>query len=292
MAALLLFTVVLVVVLAAFALRARTDAGPPDVTDETALWGAARRRARACQWAGLGTGAVAAVVVAQWDALGRGMMLAAPVFALVLLGGVILGELRVSAPATATRSTTLRVRRMRDYLPRRLAFAVLIASGCLLLLLAATTAAGSADDLGHAGRSLSSSCGESHGPWPGSFYSVPVALVVAAGVAAAALALHHVARRPRFGGSTLLEAADESLRLRAGETVTAACGMLVVVPLTGVSITAAGGLLSIACRPVWWSLAGWVLLALIPAALALLGWCVAALIKPRGSVRAISVPAA
>ena len=241
---------------------------------------ASRVRRRAALWLGLGgaAGVVAAAAVARWDALGRGAALAVPVLTIGLLGGVLLGELRVRAPATGVRSTTLGVRRIQHYLPPRLASAVASATVGLAVLMAATTAAGSADDLGRAGRSLSR-CDHSTGPWPGSFYTWPLAVVVLIGLAAAALTLRQVARRPRFGGSASLAEADESLRHRAGERVTAAAGLLVAAPLTGVSLTAARGMLVIPCRPLWWSVIGTALVILAPVALALIGWCLVTLLR-------------
>lgn len=251
---------------------------------------ASRVRSRAALYQGLGGAAavVASVVVAQQDALGRGTALAVPVFTIGLLGGVLLGELRVRAPATGRRSTTVGVRRIQDYLPTRLASAVAAATVGLAVLMAGTTAAGSADDMGRAGRSLSR-CGQGSGPWPGSFYTWPLAIVVLVGLAAAALTLLQVARRPRFGGSVTLEQADESLCCRAGERVTAAAGLLVGVPLTGVALTAARGLFGISCRPLWWSVIGTLLLLLAPVVLALLVWCLGTLLRATEAAGTASV---
>jgi len=56
----------------------------------------------------------------------------------------------------------------------------------LVLVLGMTTAAGSPDDLGRAGRTLARQCsalvGTAVGPWPGSFYTAPLATVVLAGL--------------------------------------------------------------------------------------------------------------
>ena len=276
MAVLFLLLVAVAVVTILLVVRAVTrEPGRSRVQDP-----ASRVRGRAAVWQGIGgaAGVVAAVAVARWDALGRGTALAVPVFTLGLLGGVLLGELRVRAPATGVRSTTLGVRRMRDYVPPRLASAVASATVGLAVLMAATTATGSADDLGRAGRSLSR-CDQGSGPWPGSFYTWPLATVVLVGLAAAALTLLQVARRPRFGGSASLAEADESLRSRAGERVTAAAGLLVGAPLTGVSLTAARAVLVNRCEPLWWAVVGTALLILAPVALALMGWCLATLLR-------------
>jgi hypothetical protein len=187
------------------------------------------------------------------------------------------------------------VRRVRDYLPRRLAGTVLTAVVLLAGLLVTTTAMGSTDDLGRAGRSLSAQCGalvsSTVGPWPGSFYSLPLAAVVALGLLVAAVALRSVVRRPRQGGDL---SADDVLRRRAAETVTAAAGLLVVVPFAGVAVIAAGALGSIvrgplddvSCAPAGWGVAATLLLLLVPVLLAVGAWCAGVLLRSTSPVTA------
>jgi hypothetical protein len=138
------------------------------------------------------------------------------------------------------------------------------------------------DDLGRAGRSLLLSCGpglrQSYGPWPGSFYSVPLAAVVGVGLVAGAGALRVVIRRARTGADAV--AADDALRQRAARTITGACGILVALPLAGICLVSAGALLSLSCRPAWSTYAGWALLVLLIPAVALMGWCAAVLLAP------------
>lgn len=98
--------------------------------------------------AGVMAGLVVGVVAAYQGALGRGLLLAAPLFALCVLAGVLAGELRVGVPGGPVRSAGLEVRRVRDYVPRALGSAVLAAGGLLAVVLVLTTAAGSPDDLG------------------------------------------------------------------------------------------------------------------------------------------------
>lgn len=154
----------------------------------------------------------------------------------------------------------------------------------LLGLLTVTTATGAPDDLGRPGRTLLLGCGpglqQGHGPWPGSFYSVPLAALVVTGLIAAGAALRVVARRPRTGADPGAVAADDALRQRAAQTITGACGILIALPLAGTCLVTAGALLSFSCRPAWWTPAGWALLALLPATAALMGWCAAALLAP------------
>lgn len=144
-----------------------------------------------------------------------------------------------------------------------------------------TTVTAGPDDLGRPGRVLLLSCQagfkQTYGPWPGSFYSLPLAAVVAAGLIAGGGALRVVIRRARTGADPAAVAADDALRRRAARTVTGACGILVAVPLAGI------------CRPAWWTYAGWALQALLIPAVALMGWCAAVLLAP---ARATAAPAA
>ena len=280
MAALPLFLLLFVlVVVARVVLSARRGAdlgGPlsPELratARTTGLW----------RLAGALTGIVAGVVAAYQGGLGRGLMLAAPLFALCVLAGVLIGELRLGTPSGEVRSAALEVRRVRDYVPRRLG--VMVAAGAVVLagVLVWTTALGSADDMGRAGRSLARRCsaitGESRGPWPGSFYTVPLAALVLVGVLAAGIALTRVVRRARRSGDV---AVDDALRHSAAEAVTAAVGLLVAVPLAGVSGVAASALLGFSCAPATWTVGGVVLLSLVPVALGLAAWCSAALLSP------------
>jgi len=245
-----------------------------------------RRQAAIWRWSGIAVGAVAAWAAAVSGTLGRGLMLAAPLFGASVLAGVLAGELSVRAPASRTRRASVAVRQLRDYIPRRLAWSVATASASLGALLTMTTLMGSTDPLGNAGRTLIRQCRaaltQSHGPWLGSFYSVPVAIMIFIGIAAAALALRQIVRRPRPGDPAALAAADDALRSHAARTVTGACGVFVTVPLIASSLITADGLLGISCRPNWWTAAAWALLALVPVWTAVLVWSGLAVLAPPG----------
>jgi len=242
------------------------------------------RRAASWRWAGLVGGLAVGGVAAASGALGRGFMLAAPVFALCILAGVVVGETSIRSPRGRTRIAALEIRRVRDYVPRHLAHAVIAATTLLLALLTMTTATGAADDLGRSGRVVLLQCSQAlqqgAGPWPGSFYSLPLGVMEAAGLIAAAAALRFVIRRPRVGADPAVVAADEALRRRAAQTITSACGILVALPLAGSCVLTAVALLSLSCRPAWLTVAAWSILALVPATLALIGWCAAVLLVP------------
>jgi hypothetical protein len=277
-----------VLVAATVASRRWARALPVVATERLRL---AARTARRWRGAGLAAGIVVAIASVQLGALGRGLLLAVPLCALCVLAGVVFGELRISAPAGPVRTADLQVRRVRSYLPRRLGTAVGIATALLAVVLTLTTAAGSPDDLGRAGRSFARRCSAvlsgATGPWPGSFYALPLGIVVVAGLALAAVALHRVVRRPRQGEDP---AVDDGLRRQAAEAVTAACGLLVAVPLAGVSLVSAGALHNHVCPPAGSSVLVVALRLLVPALAVLAAWCVGILLAPAGSGRPVATP--
>ena len=273
----------LAIVLVVAALRPRSESAVPS---GTRLAQVRRLTGRWC-WGGVALGTVLAVGSVQTGGtLGRGVMLAAPLFALGVLVGVIVGELRVAAPPRAAppraaRSAALEVRRVRDYLPDHLTGVVAAAASTLGLLMVATTASGSPDDLGRAGRSLVRVCSDglitASGPWPGSFYSLPLAAIVLGGLGATAFALQRVVGRPRQGEDVLV---DDMLRRDAAAAVIAASGILIAVPLAGTSAIGGIALFGSPC-PLWWTTTlGWPLVMIVPLASALAVWCVAVLAMP------------
>jgi hypothetical protein len=257
-------------------------AGLPEVPGEI------RRRMAAGSWGGAGVGLVVAVISGQSGSLGRGPLLAAPLFGLCVVLGVLAGELSVGQPSTGVRRAEVSVRRVGDYLPPLLTPVVTVTTLVLAVLLVAATLMGSPDDLGRAGRSLSARCpvtpdgaiGASNGPWPGSYYSIPLTVMLLAGLAAAALALIRIARRPRPGDPLELGPMDDLLRRRAATVVIGSCGVLAGIPLIGISWLGGAALLGNGCGPSWWGPAGSALLLLSPVWLAVLGWSLAAVFVP------------
>ncbi|SBT52443.1 hypothetical protein [Micromonospora auratinigra] len=242
-----------------------------------------RRRWRV---AGCAVGTVVAVLAAGLDPLGRGVLLAAPLFGLCLLAGVVAGESRALRPTGSTRQAALETRQLRHHLPRRPARAVVVAGLALAALSSATTAAASPDDQGRAGRVLAYDCGTvagSHGPWAGSFYSLPLLLVAGVGVLIGVLALRRVVGRPRPQAPDE-RATDDAERHRSATVVTGAVGVLIAIPLLGLTPFTVSGLLASPCRPLWWTAAATLLVLLVPAWLALLTWSAAAVLRPATSV--------
>jgi hypothetical protein len=246
------------------------------------------RTTRRWRLAGLALGVALGVYAVQNDRLGRGLMLFGPLIALGVVVGVVVGELRVVPPSGPTRTAALEVRRVRDYLPRVLAPVVAGATLTLSGLLVLTTATGAPDDLGRPGRDFVTTCSTvmdgvpvrttaATGPWPGSFYSLPLAAAVGGGLLAAAVALRAVARRPRQGEDHTV---DETLRRYAVSDVVAAVGVLVAWPLAGVAGAAAAAVQG-SCATGGWRVLAVVLFALVPVGLAVTLCCGSMLARPR-----------
>ena len=249
------------------------------------------RREPAARLAGVAWGLVVALLTSHVDVLGRGLLLAGPIAALTVVAAVTTGQVLLRPAAVPVRVASLRPRRVLDYVPRRLAVTVTAMTAYLLALLTATSLLASADDLGRAGRAIAytgvddaqqAACAGLHTPWPGSFYAVPILLVVLAGLAVALPSLRYVTLRPRLGTDDRA-AADEALRRRAASVLLAAVGVLVTVPALAVEGGVAGALDGSggSCpAPAWWSTAG--LLAGLSAlpTFALFAWCAVLLLAP------------
>ncbi|MEV0972644.1 hypothetical protein [Microtetraspora glauca] len=216
--------------------------------------------------AGLVVGIAASWLALTWDGLGRGAMLAAPVLGIGLLMGTLAGELAVPRPHGPIRGASLEIRRARDYLPRFSAPLAAALSLVAVVLLSVTSATASADDLGRSGRVLAMSSPDgavrsATGPWPGWFYAWPMLAVLAVAFLLSALVTHRVVQRGRPGLDPAARAVDDAQRAHSARVVTAAYGLCVALPLTGVAVVAAGALFRQS------DLAGWA----APGAFALLG---------------------
>jgi len=212
-------------------------------------------------------------------------MLSPTVFGLCVMGGVVVGELSKMPRRQGVRTAALETRTVGGYLPRRLSGVVAASTLGLGALLVTTTLMGSADDQGRAGRFLSRQCasevGATTGPWPGSFYSVPLGIAVVVGLLGAAIALRTIVLRPRSGSDPDLAAADDVLRRRSTEAVMAATGVMVAASLSGVAFVAGLQLHRIACPPMLWTIFGLALVGAGALMLLLTAWCLALLLVGR-----------
>jgi len=118
-------------------------------------------------------------------ALGRFVGLAPAALGAGLIIGTIVGERTARAPLGTTREAGLGERRIGNLLRGQSLWPLVASTGLLVAILAMGTVLGSPDDLGRAGRALARTCqlvsngvpttaGERRGPWPGSFYTLPL----------------------------------------------------------------------------------------------------------------------
>jgi hypothetical protein len=250
---------------------------------------AGHRKAAGWRWAGLGIGVVLAAmttVTVSADLYNVGAMLSPTVFGLCVIGGVVVGELKMIPRRDGVRTAVLETRTIGGYVPRRLWELVAASAVALGALLVTTTLMGSADDQGRAGRFLSRQCTPEvwgrNGPWPGSFYSVPLGIAVVVGLLGAALVLRTVVLRPRSGSDPDLVAFDDVLRRRSAEAVVAATGVMVAASLSGVAFVAGICLHRFACAPASWTILGVALLGVGSLMLLVAAWCLAVLLaSPR-----------
>lgn len=233
------------------------------------------RNVRAMRLVALLLGVAAAWLAAPALDLGRGVMLVPAIIGLALVAGVALSEalVRPARPA-GPRTASLTTRSWRDYTPSGLAGVVLALGVAHLGVLLLTTLTASADDLGRAGRQIAHQCGDmgnSRGPYPGAFYSVPLVALLAVITVVAALAIAVVVRRPR--GFALEAAGEDQLRRRSIGAVLAALGATIAASNAGICLVAGQALRGMECVAPWMRPTGTVLLVLAVVSVLLFGWC-------------------
>lgn len=232
---------------------------------------------------GLVAGGLLLVLGQRADALGRLTALApAAVGAGVLLGTVV-GELTARPSVGVRRTAVVESRTVRSVLPRGRATLLALSTVALGGVLAAGAAWGSPDDLGRAGRSLSERCtllvdgvatevAGARGPWPGSFYALPLAATSVVLALLTGLALRAVVRRPRPDPRGL--GLDSVLRRWSAGTVLTAALFAVLGTLGPVASLMVAPLADLDCGTPAQAVGRWVVTLLGPLALV---WAAAAL---------------
>lgn len=244
-----------------------------------------RRVTLASRISALVVGVALLVAAASTGGLGRGLMLAPVLFGGCQVLGVLLADAIAHRSARTPGTAAVEVRRVRDFLPTALTRVVIasgiVLGGCLIW----TTALASADDQGRRGRALSYACTTdcaraSVGPWPGSYYSAPLAIGLFIVVALTLLAVRFTAARPRNGADPEILRVDGAIRRRSVESALAGAGVALVGSLAGIAAVVGLRLLDAQHAPSGLSAAA--LPAAIVAGLALVGliWCVALLVVP------------
>ena len=176
---------------------------------------------RSTRWFAWGVALALVVTVALFAlagvSLGRVAALAPAVGGMTLLLVMCVGELRSPRQTTLTRTAVARPRRVRDLVGAGPLALATIAVAALTTTLVVGTAMGSPDDLGRAGRALTTVCGDAttvRGPWPGSYYAIPIAAALLVGLVAAAVTCRTIVVRPARGA----EGADVDDALRRWST--------------------------------------------------------------------------
>ena len=219
-----------------------------------------------------GMGLVVGVVLAGWvlleptpfdRGLGSAAVVAPLVLGVVLLVAVLLGELVVRPRHSGgARTASLRPRRLRDPLPRRLTRLVGAMTVAAVLLCTYTALTASPDDTGRAGRALFAQCtatvSSGRGPYPGSFYVVPYLVGLAVVAVVAVLAALRISHRT-LGADAV---AEERYRLAGLTSVVSAYGLTLSAPFAGISFFAGTALLGHSCPQTGWKVVGIAALAL------------------------------
>ena len=242
--------------------------------------------------------AVAPAVGAWHGRFAFGLLLAGPIFCLVMAAGSLATELLVRPVAAPRRQATLAARRFLNYVDRPQLIAV-----CALFAVAAaflTTASffGDPDDKGRPGRFLrlpnpdpDPKYGSWSILWPGAYYALPLLAALGLTLLATAVALRRIAARPRAvtaDGAADPVVADERARRRSATAVLAAAGVAAAAALCGAGMVAASGL---AGAGVPWNVLGMLLWVVVAAAATVGAWSAAVLVTPDRAPRPHPAPA-
>lgn len=227
-----------------------------------------------------------------WDqvgSVGRMAALVPAIGGLSLLLGTIVGELTARPATSLLRTATVETRHVGDILPRRLTVTVAAGTLALVALLSLGSAMGSPDDLGRPGRTLTVTCtaplaprdaawlaSSSTGPWPGTFYAVPIGVALCAVLVATAVALAVIVRRPRPSATAAV--LDTALRRHAGRNALLALGVAAFGTVGPVALLMGDGLGRNQCGPTWWALPAWALGLSGLVAVTLAAWCALSLL--------------
>lgn len=217
--------------------------------DEAAYPGLVRLRSATLRsrWLGLALGAVTLIAVFPLGSMGQLALVGPPLAGMVAIGAILVGQRSVQGAARLPGSAGIERRRPFDYLPRGLARSVVVALVALAAAAMLTSAVASPDTAGVPGRAVSGTWVELvrengvavqvphtdlRSPFPGAFYTVPMALAVLGLLIVGIIALVAIAARPRNGADPELVRVDDALRRITAEGVVAAMGLAVGLDLT------------------------------------------------------------
>ncbi|KUN08808.1 hypothetical protein AQI95_07305 [Streptomyces yokosukanensis] len=239
-------------------------------TPATASRGAVDRYAR---WTGVAAGALAAAWLSALDH-GNGVLYAIPAFGLCAVVGVLVGDALTAPARGAVRTAGLAPRRVRDHVPPRTTWLLVVLAVALVALLVTAGAVASPDDLGRAGRQLALTCNgrtEAHSPFPGLYYGLPMLASLALATGACGWSLRRIATRP----------GDEQSRRDRSLAIVAAWGIVVSTSLLGAASTASAALTATTCDGTAGTVANAVLLPLALISLVTAPWMLFTVCSPR-----------
>lgn len=242
--------------------------------------------------------AVAPAVGAWHGRFAFGLLLAGPIFCLVMAAGSLATELLVRPVAAPRRRATLAARHFPQYVDRPQLIAVCALSAVAVGFLTTTAFFGHADDKGRPGRWLSlhnfnpdPRFGGSIILWPGAYYALPLLAALGLTLLMTSIALRRIAARPRTvtaDGAADPVVADERARRRSATVVLAAAGVAAAAALCGAGMVAASGL---AGAEAPWNVLGMLLWVVVAAAAAVGAWSAAVLVTPDRARRPNPAPA-
>jgi len=210
--------------------------------DESAYPGLVRLRSTTlvARRLGLALGVLACLAVVPAGYLGRFALTGPAVASMVTILALLVGQYSVQRAATNPGVAGLERRSWTNYPDRRSVSMVVAMVGLVALAAGYTTYAASPDDLGRTGRALRTVCSttvwvegtttqefseRSSTPFPGSFYTVPMAFAMAMLALTVIAALVMVGRRPRDGSDAELVRVDDALRRITAEGIVASAGL-------------------------------------------------------------------
>lgn len=204
-----------------------------------------RGRRRVVRWGFSAAGVILAVGAGL--ALGqRAIFLAGPLAISGYVAGLLFGELMMAPAARgALRRGSLDRRSLDRYMRPVWLWGWRAAAGAAFIALAAAGAVGGVD-----GRSLPLDCANGtssvSSPWPGWSYGGPALVALLVGALLVEVSIRRILARPRPDAASVDFAADEANRAASLRRAVAAGTAIAMVPLAGVSLSAAI-ILSFAC---------------------------------------------
>ncbi|MDN5564381.1 MAG: hypothetical protein L0G49_11535 [Luteococcus sp.] len=245
---------------------------------------------------GVGIATAAGITTGFLGSYGRGLFQVPLVFALVLVLCLDVAEVLVWRSARTPGQASLESRRARSYLPVGLTLGVLSLLGFISVAFQwcrrhqNTTVGDYGERIGtqYVWTSADGRSSASGGPFPGTYYSIPAAWLLAALTLAVLVGIALVTLRPRNGADPVVVAVDDGTRHRSLEAILASAMVGLLGTFVFLLIGASTGAAQILLGRDWDSRLDLLGLALVAGAMALGAWAGSLVLVPG---RAREVPA-